>query len=101
MAGSGAAAHLDIYSVCRAGVEAGCDALHPGYGFLSENPLLAEICTARRIRYIGPGAAVIRSMGDKVTARTIMQAAGVPVIPGSDGSLRSHLSRIRRQLGSA
>ena len=53
----------------------GCDALHPGYGFLSENPLLAEICTTRRIRYIGPNADVIRNMGDKIAARTLMQAA--------------------------
>jgi pyruvate carboxylase subunit A len=83
------AGYLNAHRIVNLAVATGCDALHLGYGFLSENPLLAEICTARRIRYIGPGAAVIRSMGDKVTARTIMQAAGVPVIPGSDGSLRS------------
>ena len=83
------AGYLNAHRIVNLAIATGCDALHPGYGFLSENPLLAEICSARRIRYIGPNAAVIQNMGDKVAARAIMQAAGVPVIPGSDGSLRS------------
>ena len=83
------AGYLNAHRIVNLAVATGCDALHPGYGFLSENPLLAEICAARRISYIGPNAGVIRSMGDKVAARAIMQAAGIPVIPGSDGSLRS------------
>ena len=81
--------YLNAHRIVNLAVATGCDALHPGYGFLSENPLLAEICAARRIRYIGPDATVIRSMGDKIAARTMMQDAGVPVVPGSDTSLRS------------
>jgi pyruvate carboxylase subunit A len=83
------AGYLNAHRIVNLAVATGCDALHPGYGFLSENPLLAEICAARRIRYIGPDATVIRSMGDKIAARTMMQDAGVPVVPGSDTSLRS------------
>ena len=81
------AGYLNAHRIVNLAVATGCDALHPGYGFLSENPLLAEICQRRGVRYIGPGADVIRQMGDKVEARAAMQAAGVPVIPGSDGSL--------------
>ena len=66
----------------------GCDALHPGYGFLSENPQLAEVCARRGIIFIGPSAQAIKSMGDKVEARTTMMKAGIPVVPGSDGSLK-------------
>jgi len=83
------AGYLNAHRIVNLAIASGCDALHPGYGFLSENPLLAEICATREIRYIGPNAEVIRSMGDKVAARRIMQAAAVPVIPGSDGSLGS------------
>ncbi len=62
-------------------VESGCDALHPGYGFLSENAELAEICAERGIKFIGPSAQVIRRMGDKTEARRSMIAAGVPCTP--------------------
>jgi pyruvate carboxylase subunit A len=68
-------------------VASGCDALHPGYGFLSENPELAEICARRGIKFIGPDASVIRQMGDKIQARNAMVAAGIPCTPGSDGNL--------------
>ena len=81
------AGYLNAHRIVNLAVATGCDALHPGYGFLSEDPQLAEICRRRNIRYIGPGPEVIRQMGDKVAARAAMQAAGVPVIPGSDGSL--------------
>jgi pyruvate carboxylase subunit A len=83
------AGYLNAHRIVNLAVASGCDALHPGYGFLSENPLLAEICKQRNIRYIGPGAAVIRKMGDKIAARNAMQQAGIPVIPGSDGNLES------------
>ncbi|NNG13253.1 MAG: acetyl-CoA carboxylase biotin carboxylase subunit [Halobacteria archaeon] len=79
--------YLNAHRIVNLAVASGCDALHPGYGFLSENPLLNEICQRRNIRYIGPDAEVIRRMGDKVAARSAMQAAGIPVIPGSDGNL--------------
>jgi pyruvate carboxylase subunit A len=81
------AGYLNAHRIVNLAVATGCDALHPGYGFLSENPLLAEICQQRHIRFIGPDATVIRRMGDKVEARRAMQAAGIPVVPGSDGNL--------------
>ena len=83
------AGYLNAHRIVNLAVATGCDAVHPGYGFLSENPLLAEICQLRNIRFIGPDAAVIRQMGDKVAARHAMQAAGIPVIPGSEGNLAS------------
>jgi pyruvate carboxylase subunit A len=81
------AGYLNAHRIVNLAVATNCDAMHPGYGFLSENPLLAEICRARRIIYIGPDAAVIRKMGDKIEARRALQAASIPVVPGSDASL--------------
>jgi acetyl-CoA carboxylase biotin carboxylase subunit len=63
----------------------GADAIHPGYGFLSENARFAEICESCNVTFIGPSAEVIRTMGDKNTARATATANGVPVTPGSDG----------------
>ncbi len=63
----------------------GCDAIHPGYGLLSENAEFAGRCAAAGITFVGPSAAVIRQMGDKAAARSLMQQAGIPVVPGSDG----------------
>jgi pyruvate carboxylase subunit A len=79
--------YLNAHNIVNLAVASGCDALHPGYGFLSENPTLAEICARRGIRFIGPSAAVIRRMGDKIEARKAMIAAGIPVIPGSEHNL--------------
>ncbi|MBI2780009.1 MAG: acetyl-CoA carboxylase biotin carboxylase subunit [Gammaproteobacteria bacterium] len=81
------AGYLNAHRIANLAVATGCDALHPGYGFLSENPELAEICARRNIRFIGPSADVIRHMGDKIAARQAMIAAGIPVIPGSEGNL--------------
>jgi len=81
--------YLNAHRIVNIAAAAGCDALHPGYGFLSENPQLAETCAKREITFIGPPADVIRAMGDKIQARQTMMAAGVPVVPGSDGSLAS------------
>lgn len=83
------AGYLNVHRLVNLAVAAGCDALHPGYGFLSENPLLAEACEARGVRFIGPMPDVIRRMGDKTEARRTMRTAGVPVIPGSDRNLNS------------
>jgi pyruvate carboxylase subunit A len=83
------AGYLNAHNIVNVAVAAGCDALHPGYGFLSENPELAEICARRGIKFIGPNAAVIRQMGDKIQARTAMIAAGIPCVPGSEGNLES------------
>ncbi|HHH47490.1 MAG TPA: acetyl-CoA carboxylase biotin carboxylase subunit [Gammaproteobacteria bacterium] len=81
------AGYLNAHRIVNIAVAAGCDALHPGYGFLSENPQLAKICARRNIRFIGPSEEVIRRLGDKVEARAAMIEAGVPVTPGSDGNL--------------
>ncbi|MFN4262089.1 MAG: acetyl-CoA carboxylase biotin carboxylase subunit [Thioalkalivibrionaceae bacterium] len=80
--------YLSIPRLINVARAAGCDALHPGYGFLSENPALAEACQRAGIRFVGPPGAVIRRMGDKIAARQTMQAAGIPVTPGSEGNLR-------------
>ena len=79
--------YLNAHNIVNLAVASGCDALHPGYGFLSENPELAEICARRGIKFIGPDATVIRQMGDKIQARNAMVAAGIPCTPGSDGNL--------------
>ena len=81
------AGYLNAHRITNLAVATGCDALHPGYGFLSENPQLAEICARRNIHFIGPSPDVIRRMGDKIAARHSMIAAGIPVIPGSEGNL--------------
>jgi len=83
------AGYLNAHHIVNIATAAGCDALHPGYGFLSENPELAEICAKRGIAFIGPSGAVIRKMGDKIQARIAMTEAGVPCTPGSDGNLAS------------
>ena len=82
------AGYLNPHHIVNIAVEAGCDAIHPGYGFLSENPELATVCGQRGIRFIGPSADVIRKMGDKTEARRAMVAAGVPVTPGSEDNVR-------------
>ena len=79
--------YLNAHNIVNLAVASGCDALHPGYGFLSENPELAAICARRGIQFIGPTADVIRMMGDKIEARKAMIKAGIPVIPGSEHNL--------------
>ncbi len=82
------AGYLDPRRLVNLAVETGCDAIHPGYGFLSENAEFAKICAERGITFIGPSADVIARMGDKTAARASMIAAGVPVTPGSEGNLK-------------
>ena len=79
----------------------GADAIHPGYGFLSENARFAEICASCGIKFIGPSAEVIRMMGDKNTARATATAHGIPVTPGSDGCIRDEEEAlaVARQIG--
>ncbi|MGA9884468.1 MAG: acetyl-CoA carboxylase biotin carboxylase subunit [Candidatus Acidiferrales bacterium] len=77
--------YLNIPQVISAAEIANVDAIHPGYGFLSENANFAEVCEASHITFIGPSPAVIRMMGEKDRARVEMAAAGLPIIPGSDG----------------
>jgi acetyl-CoA carboxylase biotin carboxylase subunit len=77
--------YLHIPAIISTAVVTGADAIHPGYGFLSENANFAEICADHRIKFIGPSVHAINSMGDKASARETMKAAGVPVVPGTDG----------------
>jgi len=81
--------YLNVPSVISAAEITGADAIHPGYGFLSESAYLAEVCEACHIRFIGPDPQVIRLMGDKARARRVMKKAGVPVLPGSDGPVET------------
>ena len=81
--------YLNVPAIISAAEITGADAIHPGYGFLSESAYLAEVCEACHIKFIGPSPQVIRLMGDKARARRAMKKAGVPVLPGSEGTLES------------
>jgi len=81
--------YLNIPALISAALITGCDAIHPGYGFLSENAYFAEICNECNLKFVGPSPEAIRLMGDKATARQTMRDAGMPIIPGSDGVLRN------------
>ena len=85
---SSAESYLSIPKIMAAVEITNADAVHPGYGFLSENADFAEVCSEYGIKFIGPKPSQIRKMGDKITAKDTMKKAGVPVIPGSDGLLK-------------
>ncbi len=101
--GPPAASHsyLNIPAVISAAEITDADAIHPGYGFLSENAHFAEIVTAHGITFIGPTADHIRLMGDKIAAKKAMRDHGVPVVPGSEGALGSDAEgqRLAREIG--
>ncbi|MGH7096976.1 MAG: acetyl/propionyl/methylcrotonyl-CoA carboxylase subunit alpha [Stellaceae bacterium] len=80
------ASYLNIEAILKAAQESGSQAVHPGYGFLSENAGLAEACAAADIAFIGPPAVAIRAMGSKAAARALMREAGVPIVPGYDAA---------------
>jgi len=77
--------YLNVPAIISAAEITGADAIHPGYGFLSESAYLAEVCEACHIRFIGPDPSVIKLLGDKARAKKAMKKAGVPMLPGSDG----------------
>ena len=89
------AGYLNPRTLVNLALESGCYALHTGYGFLSENAELAEICAERGIKFIGPSAEVIRRMGDKTEARRSMMAAGVPCTPGTEGNVADLAEALR------
>lgn len=84
-----AESYLNVPAVISAAEIADVDAIHPGYGLLSENANFAEVCRASNIKFIGPRPEVTRMMGEKSTARQTMKAANVPILPGSDGVIAS------------
>ncbi len=81
--------YTSIPAIITAALVTGCDALHPGYGFLSENAYLADVCSQVGITFIGPPSDVIGTMGNKAEARQLMKEAGVPLMPGTDGVVRN------------
>jgi acetyl-CoA carboxylase biotin carboxylase subunit len=93
--------YLSVPAIISAAEITGADAIHPGYGFLSESAYLAEVCEACHIKFIGPYPNVIKLMGDKARARRAMKKAGVPVLPGSDGPVQGdeQAGKIARELG--
>ena len=93
--------YLSVPAIISAAEITGADAIHPGYGFLSESAYLAEVCEACHIKFIGPSPNVIRLLGDKARARRAMKKAGVPILPGSDGPIDSEekAQKIAKDLG--
>ena len=86
--------YLNIPSIMSTAELLGVDAIHPGYGFLAENPHFAEICRDCHITFIGPSPEAIEKMGNKSAARQMMRKAGVPIVPGSDGPVRDEAAAI-------
>jgi len=80
-----AESYLSVPSVIGAAETTGCEAIHPGYGFLAESPEFVRACADNDLVFVGPGAEVMEEMGDKVRAKAAMEEAGVPVVPGTDG----------------
>ena len=81
--------YLNMNAIVQAAINTGCDAIHPGFGFLSENAEFARLCESYGLVFIGPSYHSIEMLGDKAAAKATMKAAGVPVIPGSDGAVSS------------
>ncbi len=93
--------YLKIPNLIAAAQVTGADAIHPGYGFLAENSNFSEICSEAGIKFIGPDAEMIKNMGDKALAKETMRKVGVPVVPGSDGAVKSveEAKRIAAEIG--
>jgi len=96
-----ARSYLSIPNIISAAITRGAEAIHPGYGFLSENPYFAEICETSGIKFIGPPSSAIEAMGAKARAREIMAGSGVPVVPGSPGLVTrdDEITRIAEKIG--
>jgi acetyl-CoA carboxylase biotin carboxylase subunit len=93
--GRAAQSYLDVERVVQAAVQSQCSALHPGWGFLSENPLLATLCAQHGVTFVGPPPQVTAMMGSKTKAKAAMKAAGLSTIPGSDGVLADAAEALR------
>ncbi|HYM26958.1 MAG TPA: biotin carboxylase N-terminal domain-containing protein, partial [Steroidobacteraceae bacterium] len=92
--------YLDIERILAAARASGAEAIHPGYGFLSENALFAQACAAAGLVFVGPPARAIAAMGSKIVAKTRMRAAGVPVLPGYAGEAQD-LASLEREARAA
>jgi len=94
-------AYLDVEGIVELAKEKGVDAIHPGYGFLSENPALARACDHAGITFIGPGAELLELLGDKTAARRLAEMAGIPVVPGTEQPVRNpkHAEKIAGEIG--
>ena len=94
-------AYLDAEALVDTAVASGCDCVHPGYGFLSENPRMAKLCADAGLQFIGPSPEVLALFGDKVRARELARAAGIPVISGSEEPLATPkaAAKLARSLG--
>ncbi|MBI1357188.1 MAG: pyruvate carboxylase [Acidobacteria bacterium] len=95
------AAYLDIEGIVATAKENGVDLIHPGYGFLSENPDFARACAAAGITFVGPAPRLLELLGDKVAARKLAQQAGVPIVPGTDGPVEDPAAALEaaKQIG--
>jgi acetyl-CoA carboxylase biotin carboxylase subunit len=96
-----ALSYLNISRIIAAVEVTNADAIHPGYGFLSENAFFAKICEQHNIKFIGPSSDAIKTMGDKISAKINMQKAGVPIVPGSEGLVSSftETNKLAKQMG--
>src|ERR1700676_2584124 len=94
-------AYLDIPGIIALAKDKGVDAIHPGYGFLSENPALARACEKAGITFIGPSPGLLELLGDKTAARRLAASAGVPVLPGTENAVTSpeEAQKIAREIG--
>ena len=93
--------YLDIKKIVKIAKQSNCDAIHPGYGFLSENPKFAKLCEKKGIKFIGPSSKMIKKLGDKVEAKKAMLKANIPVIEGVKEDLKGkrHAMRAARRIG--
>ena len=94
-------AYLDVEGIVALAAEKQVDAIHPGYGFLSENPALARECQKYGIAFVGPSPAILDSLGDKTAARQLAQKAGIPVVPGTEQAVKrvEEATAVARQIG--
>src|ERR671927_230470 len=83
-------AYLDVENIVELAAEKEVDAIHPGYGFLSENPALPRACERYGITFVGPSAELLELLGDKTAARRLAQRAGLPVVPGTEEPVRQY-----------
>jgi acetyl-CoA carboxylase biotin carboxylase subunit len=95
-----AQSYLSVPTIVQAALGAGCDAIHPGYGFLSERADLARLCEQEGVTFIGPTAGQIEAVGDKLRARAEAQAAGVPVVPGGPAASVEEAMALGRRIGA-